>query len=116
MRIMEAVWPVSALYFGPLAWWAYARWGKPKARYREPVSVAIGVSHCGAGCTLRDILGAWLVFALGWGVFGLALGDTPSLLAFEVGLFVMRIGKIPGFLTAYPVNVWLVRRGIKERM
>jgi hypothetical protein len=25
MWIMEAVWPVTALYFGPLAWYAYRR-------------------------------------------------------------------------------------------
>ncbi len=67
--------------------------------------------------------------------------DTLSLLSFEVGLFgvmavmqlvlftdphldahhaaywlLMQIGMIVGFLTAYPVNVWLIRRGIKEAM
>ncbi len=25
MWIMDAVWPVTALYLGPLAWWAYRR-------------------------------------------------------------------------------------------
>jgi hypothetical protein len=182
MRIMEAVWPVTALYFGPLAWWAYTRWGRPDAEgYGERVSVGIGVSHCGAGCTLGDILGAWLVFALGWTLLGFALpveylvdfslafalgiafqyfsiapmrglgvrdglvaafkADTLSLLAFEIGLFgwmafmqlvlftdphlapdraaywfLMQIGMVLGFLTAYPVNVWLIRRGVKEAM
>ena len=28
MPIMEVVWPVTALYFGPLAWLAYRRWGR----------------------------------------------------------------------------------------
>jgi Domain of unknown function (DUF4396) len=37
------------------------------------VSVSIDVSHCGAGCTLGDIIGAWLVFATGWQLLGLAL-------------------------------------------
>jgi hypothetical protein len=182
MRIMEAVWPVTALYLGPLVWLAYRRWGRPDSpEHGEAVSVGIGVSHCGAGCTLGDIAGAWLVFVLGWELLGLALpaeyavdftlafvlgiafqyfsiapmrglglrdglraavkADALSLLAFEVGLFgwmafmqfvlfpdphlapdhaaywfLMQAGMVLGFATAYPVNVWLVRRGIKEGM
>lgn len=192
MRIMEVVWPVTALYFGPLAWLGYRRWGRgrrdldgpPAAThpdYDEPVAVAVGVSHCGAGCTLGDIGGAFLVFALGWELLGLALpveylvdvalafalgivfqylaiapvrglglrdgliaalkADTLSLIAFEVGLFgwmafmqlvlfpgphlppdhaaywlLMQLGMIIGFATSYPVNVLLIRRGIKEAM
>jgi Domain of unknown function (DUF4396) len=84
MRVMEVVWPVTALYLGPPAWAGYRRWGRPNSPayrratgvapdYGEPVSVGMGVSHCGAGCTLGDIVGAWLVFAAGWGLFGLAL-------------------------------------------
>ena len=30
--------------------------------------------------------------------------------------FLMQIGMILGFFTAYPVNVWLIKRGIKEAM
>lgn len=192
MGVMEAVWPVTALYFGPLAWWGYRRWGRLNSRhyqqqtgrepdYGEPVSVAVGVSHCGAGCTLGDIIGAWIVFAAAFELLGLALpaeyiadftlaftlgiafqyfaiapmrglgvrdgliaalkADTLSLTAFEIGLFgwmalmqlvffsgphlkpdhaaywlLMQIGMILGFATAYPVNVWLIRRGIKEAM
>ncbi|OBF96542.1 hypothetical protein A5773_12015 [Mycobacterium sp. 852014-52450_SCH5900713] len=29
LRAMEAVWPITAIYAGPLAWWAYYRWGRP---------------------------------------------------------------------------------------
>jgi hypothetical protein len=29
MKIMEAVWPLTALYEGPLGLAAYARWGRP---------------------------------------------------------------------------------------
>ena len=66
--------------------------------------------------------------------------DTLSLIAFEVGMFgwmvlvnlvifstppapnegtywfMMQIAMILGFLTSYPVNWWLVKRGIKEAM
>jgi hypothetical protein len=30
--------------------------------------------------------------------------------------FLMQVGMLLGFATAYPVNVWLIRRGIKEAM
>ena len=193
MWIMEAVWPVTALYFGPLALWAYFRWGRPQSnkwmeKHGDPpkksfaATTAVGVSHCGAGCTLGDIIGSpTVVFVLGWKLFGLFLyakylvnyvlayvfgiafqyysikpmkglsprqgllaaikADTLSLTAFQVGLygwmaimqlvlfpveqlhpdqgaywFLMQIGMILGFLTAHPVNWWLIKRGIKEPM
>lgn len=181
MWIMEPVWAITALYLGPLTWPAYRRWGRGGSEHGEAVSVGLGVSHCGAGCTLGDVIGAWLVFLAGWTLLGLALpaeyivdftlafllgiafqyfsiapmrglgvsdgvkaalkADTLSLIAFEVGLFgwmavmqlvlftdphltpdhaaywfLMQIGMALGFLTAVPVNVWLVRRGIKEPM
>jgi hypothetical protein len=142
----------------------------------------VGVSHCGAGCTLGDVLAEFAVFGLGATIAGeavyaemigdyvaaVALGivfqyfaiapmrglsprkglveaakaDVLSLTAFEVGLFgwmalmsfvvfpaphhlhpdspvywfLMQIGMIVGFATAWPANVWLIRRGIKEAM
>jgi hypothetical protein len=195
MGIMEAVWPVTALYFGPLTSWAYRRWGRPRSnRWLEEnrrdappstsrrVSVALGVSHCGAGCTLGDIAAATGVFLAGATLAGhmvfaemaasyvaaVVLGvlfqyfaiapmrglglwsglreatkaDVLSLTAFEVGLFgwmavmafvlfpepntlhpdtaaywfLMQVGMVIGFATAWPANVWLIRRGIKEAM
>lgn len=194
MPVMEAVWPVTALYFGPVAVWMYWRYGRPQSgkwlrergRDRPPekpawATTAIGVSHCGAGCTLGDIIAEIAVFALALHIFGralwpeyigdytaaLALGivfqyfaiapmrglglrkglvaaakaDVLSLTAFEVGLFgwmalmafvffgsdplhpnspvywfLMQIGMVIGFATAWPANVWLIRRGIKEAM
>jgi hypothetical protein len=100
MWIMEVVWPVTALYFGPFAWLGYRRWGRlnspryeretgREADYGEPVSVGIGVSHCGAGCTLGDIAGAWLVFVVGWELLGLALPAeyvVDFALAFALGV------------------------------
>ncbi|GAY13355.1 DUF4396 domain-containing protein [Mycobacterium sp. shizuoka-1] len=194
MRVMEAVWPVTGLYFGPIAVWAYWRYGRPQSskwlaerNRRNPpdkpgwATTAIGVSHCGAGCTLGDIIAEFAVFALALELFGRALlpeyigdytaalmlgivfqyfalapmrglglrkglieaakADVLSLTAFEVGLFawmaltslvffdthplhpnspvywfLMQIGMIIGFATAWPANVWLIRRGIKEAM
>lgn len=194
MGVMEAVWPVTALYFGPVAVWGYRRFGWPTSPawlsehgLDEPPgvprwsSVAIGVSHCGAGCSLGDLIAEWCIFGIGATIAGVALfpeyiadyvatlslgiafqyfaiapmrglgvrdglvaaakADVLSLSAFEVGLFgwmalmqlvffpgphlhpdhaaywfLMQIGMIVGFFTAWPANVWLIRRGIKEAM
>ncbi len=195
MTVMEWVWPVTGLYFGPAAIWGYLRYGRPKSNkwlaeqgLDEPpdkpdwASTAVGVSHCGAGCTLGDIIAEFSIFWIGLTIAGeavfveyigdyvlaVALGlvfqyfaiapmrglsfrkgivaaakaDILSLSAFEVGLFgwmalqnfvffpapdhvhpdsavywfLMQLGMIIGFLTAYPVNTWLLRKGIKEAM
>ena len=195
MPVMEWVWPVTGLYLGPVAVWGYRRFGRPmspawlkRAGLERPpqkprwATIAVGVSHCGAGCTLGDIIAEWAIFALGWTIAGEALfaeyvgdyvlavllglvfqyfaiapmrglslgagiraaakADILSLTAFEVGLFGwmalqafalfpaphhlhpdspvywfgMQIGMTLGFLTAYPVNAWLIRAGIKEAM
>ena len=164
MRVMEAVWPITGLYLGPGGWFA-----------------AVSATHCGAGCTLGDIIGEWVVFAGSLTIAGVALwpayildfalayllgivfqyfaikptsdltrrqavwrairADTLSLVAFEIGLFgwmalvffvlfpgphltpgnsaywvMMQVGMAFGLLTTYPVNIWLVRRGIKHPM
>lgn len=145
-------------------------------------TTSVGVSHCGAGCTLGDIIAETVIFLLGITIAGRALwaefvgdyvlavllgllfqyfaiapmrglglrdglvaaakADILSLTAFEVGLFAwmafqalvlfpepgtidpstpvywagMQAGMCLGFLTAYPVNAWLIRRGTKEAM
>ena len=191
MFIMQWVWPITCLYAGPLAlrfYYKYGRRSSPKwqneheggGEYGEVVSTSIGVSHCGAGCTLGDIIGANIVFFLGLQIVGMGLwpeyiinfslafvlgivfqyysiapmrtlgfkdgivaalkADTLSLIAFEVGVFgfmalmqfvlfpsgihpneaaywfLMQIAMLLGFATSYPVNVWLIKRGIKEAM
>lgn len=190
MWIMNLVHPITALYLGPAWLWAYwtrgraGRESQSDSEEVQPWHVANAVSHCGAGCTLGDIGGEWILFGIfsspmlgaagtyGWEViadFALAwtlgiafqyftivpmrddLGplagvwqaikvDTLSILAFQLGLFgwmalshfvlfspplkvdtsghwfMMQVGMIAGFLTAWPVNRWLVRAGIKEKM
>jgi hypothetical protein len=142
--------------------------------------VALGATHCGAGCTLADIVAEWILFlfpltlfgmkifgswtvdyfvALAFGIVfqyftiapmrGLSLdegltaaakADFLSLTAWQVGMygwmaiatflifgheiektnpvfwFMMQIAMLIGFLTAYPVNWWLLRAGLKEKM
>ncbi len=197
MWIMNLVWPITALYAGPLALWGYFTVGRlsthqammeAKARGEDPPGkkkpfwqmVALGATHCGAGCTLADITAEWalVLFPLtlfGMKIFGswtvdyfaaLAFGivfqfftiapmrnlgvgeglvqaskaDFFSLTAWQVGMygwmaiatfvifgheiektnpvfwFMMQIAMLAGFVTAYPVNWWLLRAGIKEKM
>ncbi len=185
MKIMEAVWPLTMLYWGPLGLVFYYWFGRPgparnPGHSEKPMWQATfsGASHCGAGCALGDFVGDWLAFGLSFtlvgsdligkmlvgfvlaylfGIFfqyfsvapmrGLSLMDgivtavkidTLSLVAYEVGMFawmtfratlypdlqptdwaywlMMQIAMIVGFLTTYPVNWWLIHKGINEKM
>lgn len=90
MWIMNLVWPITALYAGPLALFAYYKVGrlsthqamrKAKEREQEPPGkqkpfwqkVALGASHCGGGCTLADIVGEWALFAFPLTLFGMKI-------------------------------------------
>lgn len=74
MWIMDVVWPITGLYAGALALLGYFRFGRSTShsgnhRHSAPgkpffAAVGIGDTHCGAGCTLGDILSEWLVFFL----------------------------------------------------
>ena len=66
MAVMRAVWPVCALFAGPLLLWFYRRHGHtgPDSSTAFPISVAKGTLHCGAGCTLGDIIADPLVLLL----------------------------------------------------
>lgn len=123
MGVMNFVFPITALYFGPLALAFYWRWARATGTARpsmaaspaamslaasagnesrahqyahhdmtgaagpsdEPaqpaerarpwwVTMAIEVSHCGAGCTLGDVISEFAIFALGVTIAGLTLG------------------------------------------
>lgn len=92
MQIMNVVWPITALFGGPFTLWMYFRYGRlatyakaNAAKWRHeapprttetpyPIIVAKGTNHCGAGCTIGDIVAEWLAFLvptvavwLGWG-------------------------------------------------
>lgn len=182
MWIMYLVWPLTALWSGPLGLWAYLRLGRNQDAdsLPFPASVAKAALHCGAGCTLGDlvaetlatglplvlfgqrIFGAWvydyalaLLFgiafqyftikpmrdlSIGSGLIQAAKVDFVSLTAWQVGMFgwmalvrfalfrqdlpkagplfwfMMQVAMFLGFSTAFPINWWLVRRGIKEKM
>lgn len=201
MGVMNAVWPLTVL-FGSVVWLGfYLRAGRAPRRGEQPpegqdtpraVSVATGTSHCGAGCTLGDLIGEFALLAIpvlgvavglgtlyqdrifaGWiidfiiaftagivfqyfsiapmrglslkdGLLAALKADTLSITAWQVGMYgmmaiaqfavlpavlggragvltpefwvVMQVAMVAGFACSYPVNWWLVKRGIKEAM
>jgi hypothetical protein len=139
MWIMNVVWPVTALYSGPLGLWAYFRWGRLSTRHRvkqakehgeenpgkkRPMRqiVAIAATHCGSGCTLGDIIAEWLVVAAPLYLFGQKIFGTWALdfaFAYVLGIAFQYFTIAPmrglGF-PSYPVNWRLVARGLKEKM
>jgi hypothetical protein len=78
MGVMNAVFPITALYFGPLALAFYWRWGRisPSERETKPwwAVIATEVSHCGSGCVLGDVISEFAIFALALTVAGSTLG------------------------------------------
>lgn len=187
MKIMEVVWPLTMLYWGPIGAIFYLWFGRtassaepPDPPPKKPMWQATfaGATHCGAGCALGDFIGDWVAFALGFTLFGSDLAgkilfgfvlayafgilfqywsvapmrglclrhglltavkvDTLSLVAYEIGMFawmalrasiypelkptdwsywlMMQVAMVIGFFTTYPVNWWLIRKGIKEKM
>lgn len=202
MAIMNVVWPLTALYAGPIGVLAYYALGRPRRRRADDAgtadhardadgrprqgappswsAVAVATTHCGAGCTVGDLCAEWLTLAvpvvlfghaifgtwvvdyflaLAWGILfqyfsiaptrGLSFGpglwaafkaDVLSLTAWQVGMygwmavatfaifghplsklgpvfwFMMQVAMCAGFVTSYPVNGWLLRTGVKERM
>jgi hypothetical protein len=78
MWIMNLVWPITALWAGPLGAWAYFSFGRTSdhggsdkdGRQAFPVLVAKGTTHCGSGCTLGDIIAELIFLAAPFALFG----------------------------------------------
>ncbi|MFC4245146.1 DUF4396 domain-containing protein [Gryllotalpicola reticulitermitis] len=82
--IMNLVWPITALFGSGLWVWLYRRYGRAerpdavgddRATSKHPrwASIAIGTTHCGAGCALGDLIAEFaivmlpvLAVAVGW--------------------------------------------------
>lgn len=90
MSVMNVVWPVTALYFSVFAVWAYLRLGRRHTREAmqtmhgtgahedkgEPptaTQVALGTTHCGAGCTIADLGTEFAIAGSGLVLFGSTL-------------------------------------------
>ena len=57
MAVMRFVWPLCALFAGPLLIWFYHRYaGMAADETPYAAKVAKGTLHCGAGCSLADLI------------------------------------------------------------
>lgn len=95
MAVMDYVWPMTALYSGPLGVWAYWTMGRaPKDGERKEgkpfwQQVFVSTCHCGAGCTLGDLIGEVIAFALALTLFGSEMRGSFALdfvIAYTAGL------------------------------
>ncbi|MEC4817703.1 MAG: DUF4396 domain-containing protein [Scytonema sp. PMC 1069.18] len=129
MWIMQLVWPITALWSGPLGLYAYYKIGrlstkqrvqKAKERGEEPPnkkkpfwqSVGVGATHCGGGCTLGDICAEWFVFFVPIAIFGSHVFGTwlfDYILAFIFGVAFQ-------FFTIKPMRGLSVGNGLKAAL
>ncbi len=93
---MNPVWVISALYFGPFAWLVYVKMGRSvshEMRHSDKekfwAQVFVGTAHCGAGCTLGDIIAETVIFITGASIAGSVLDAEMAgnfALAFLLGI------------------------------
>jgi hypothetical protein len=122
MGVMNFVFPITALYFGPAALALYWRWGRvgaPGPARPGWAMMAIEVSHCGSGCTLGDLISEWVIYAFALTVAGRALfaeyiGDYALAVALGIVFQYFAIAPMRG-LGVWD-GFWLVHRGIKVPM
>lgn len=212
MKVMNVVWPLTALWSSVVGLIAYFSFGRNSIKMEDGMKmdgdmkmdmsmdmdsgsdmqmnmgpdkfwqkVALSTFHCGAGCTLADIIGESVgsyalsffgLYGIGWGwtldyilalligagfqyaairpmmqkaspgsVFSKALKiDFLSLTSWQIGMyglsyiiffhvlskplahntfgfwFVMQLAMCAGFLLSYPMNWFLIKKGIKPSM
>ena len=126
MAVMRVVWPLCALFAGPLLIWFYHRYGlKDSSDVPFAASVAKGALHCGAGCTLADLISETLAYqvpaVLSW--FGLGSLFSTALFAqwtmdFVFALLIgivmqyfaiapmLDLSLVKGLVTATKADVW----------
>lgn len=103
MWIMNLVWPISALYGGPVVLWAYWRIGRRQGGKPFWQQAALGTTHCGAGCTLGDICAEWFVHFVPLTLFGMTLFAAWTVdfaLAFVFGIAFQYYGSHKGLIAA----------------
>ena len=106
MGVMDAVWPLTMLYWGPLGLPFYFSFGRaapslprihdhahgPGHGDAEPPmwqAVFKGAAHCGAGCALGDFAAEWIALGLGVALLGSPLMGRLALsfvLAYAAGI------------------------------
>ena len=132
MWIMNVVWPVTALYSGPLCVWGYFRYGRADAGSKsahgvhakgagaEPpsfrVMTAKATTHCGSGCVVGDIIAEWLVFAFPviavWFGYGSIFNEMMFAVWIVDFIFAFAIGVAFQYFTIAPMRNLSVRDGL----
>ena len=93
IKAMDLVWPLTALYFGPLAIWAYFRYGRRGSGKSEaasgvtahedlPTAALTGGTPGGAASLIGHVIGVPLIVWSGWKIAGLDL--WPMIIAVAI--------------------------------
>lgn len=128
MWIMYIVWPLTAL-FGSVLWLAaYYLWGRGPASgdfdaQPDPPFLAMvfkGASHCGAGCTLGDIIAEWAAFAVPaiavWFGYGSLFADKIFAIWIPDFLVAFGIGVAFQYFTIKPMRDLSFKEGIVQAL
>src|SRR5271155_4387933 len=94
MMVMNFVWPITALYLSVFGVWMFLQFGLKMAAGHEGMDsmhgghrgsmgggerevkapslsdAMVSATHCGAGCTLGDIVTEWVIFVTGATILG----------------------------------------------
>jgi len=132
MWVMNLVWPITAMYAGPLGVWLYLRTRpvsaksspQPSKQTKEMMKkmeatreqVAVAAFHCGAGCTLGDVISEAGLFAIGGSLATFVAGSefgtklvADFLLAYILGIFFQ-------YFTIVPMRGMSPRKGVLAAM
>jgi Domain of unknown function (DUF4396) len=132
MRIMNVVWPVTVFYLAPLGIWAYYHIGhsavsKSSSNEHHLIkshsynddnkqtrlfweSIFVSVTHCGAGCTIGDVISTWLIFLGSIVIFGSIL-VTAYILDFT---FAWLLGVIFQYLAISEMRKISLKQGLVD--
>lgn len=128
MWIMYLVWPLTALFGGLLWLAAYGFWGRgpPSGNFEDapdpPFAAMVlkGASHCGAGCTLGDLIAEWLAFlAPGlavWFGYGSLFAEKTFAVWILDFLLAFAIGVAFQYFTIKPMRDLSVGQGIVQAL
>lgn len=118
MTIMEAVWPLTMLYWGPVGLLFYFWFGRGMPQHHRehgdhmerPMWQATfnGATHCGAGCALGDFIGDWVAFGIGFTLIGSELAGK-YLFAF---VFAYLFGIVFQYFSVAPMRGLGLRNGV----
>ncbi|AQS86698.1 hypothetical protein A0U93_00635 [Neoasaia chiangmaiensis] len=108
MGVMNMTWPLTGLYFGPIAGWLYRTLGRSQrtgdhagAHHHQHMlgssgshdvsirATLVSTTHCGGGCVLGDLIGETLAGAFSLTLFGSKLAAgwiLDFVLAFLLGI------------------------------